>query len=327
MYRQVQCLYCPSGCRHRLRSRPCTHRPGAAASLQVSARMRAPFSRAPGLGDTGGTRALSLPHGCPPTALAGREPTQPEGMCSATLSGNKPAAAERPQGPARGTAWPVGTVGTWGGGGPKPQLGNQGRPGWGRRGAGSGAWGNLQLPCSGTSGRGPARAGTSTAGNGRGAAAGLATVELESVGGAGAGLGIPPSPARGTSRQDGGWDGTWLRADTVTSLLPPAHPPGPHPTEGSPPGPRSPRWGCQGLCSGEYRHFTLNIKRRIAFVTYRSQRGVSVDSKRGKGARGRGGGGWRGGRGAVSTLLSLRERCPGAGTRRPCCNSHRGLKT
>lgn len=117
MYRQVQCLYCPSGCRHRLRSRPCTHRPGAAASLQVSARMRAPFSRAPGLGDTGGTRALSLPHGCPPTALAGREPTQPEGMCSATLSGNKPAAAERPQGPVRGTARPVGTVGTWGAGG------------------------------------------------------------------------------------------------------------------------------------------------------------------------------------------------------------------
>lgn len=34
----------------------------------------------------------------------------------------------------------------------------------------------------------------------------------------------------------------------------------------------------------------MNIKRRIAFVTYRSQRGVSVDSKKGKGAQGRGGG-------------------------------------
>lgn len=76
----------------------------------------------------------------PPTALASREPTQPEGMCSATLSGNKPAAAERPQGPVRGTArgglsLSSGTKGGW----------------WGAR---SGAWGNLQLPCSGTCGPG-----------------------------------------------------------------------------------------------------------------------------------------------------------------------------
>lgn len=127
MYRQVQCLYCPSGCRHRLRSRPCTHGPGAAASLQVSTRTRAPFSRAPGLGDTGGTRALSLPHSCPLTALAGREPTQPEGMCSARLSGNKPAAVEHPRGPARGTARPA-ACGDRGHAGAEPQLGNRGRP-------------------------------------------------------------------------------------------------------------------------------------------------------------------------------------------------------
>lgn len=324
MYRQVQCLYCPSGCRHRLRSRPCTHGPGAAASLQVSARTRAPFSRAPGLGDTGGMCALSLPHGCPPTALAGWEPTQPEGTCSATLSGNKPAAAERPRGPARGTARPAGTVGTWGA---KPRLGNRGRPDGvgGERGQGPG--GNLQLPCSGTCGPGASarwhvhrRQRTRCCG---GPVPGGAGIGRRGRGRAG----HPTQPRKRHEQVGRGRDGTGLCADTVTSLLLPACPPGPRPTEGSPPGPHSPRWGCQGLCSGEYRHFTLNIKRRIAFVTYRSQRGVSVDSKRGKGARGRGGGGWRGGQGAVSTLLSLRGRCPGAGTRRPRCSSRRGLKT
>lgn len=253
MYRQVQCLYCPSGCRHRLRSRPCMHGPGAAASLQVSARTRAPFSRAPGLGDTWGMCALSLPHGCPPTALSGREPTQPEGMCSATLSGNKPAAAERPRGPARGTAGP------WAPGGAEPQLGNRGRLDrvGGERGQGSGAI--CSSPARVPVGWGPAHTGTSTAGNGRGAAAGLAPVELESVVGARAVPGFPPSPARGTSRRDGDGNGAPHRH---CHLPPAARPPGPCPTEGSPPGPRSPRWGCQGLCSGEYRHFTLNIKRR-----------------------------------------------------------------
>lgn len=235
MYRQVQCLYCPSGCRHRLRSRPCTHGPGAAASLQVSTRTRAPFSRAPGLGDTGGTRALSLPHSCPLTALAGREPTQPEGMCSARLSGNKPAAAEHPRGPARGTARPA-ACGDRGHAGAEPQLGNRGRPegmgGEQGRGPGPICSSPAQVPV-GRGVGGPARAGTSTAGNGRGAAAGLAPVELESVGGAGAGPGIPPIPARGTSRRDGDgmgrdgtrWDGGELRSGAVTSLLPPARPP------------------------------------------------------------------------------------------------------
>lgn len=104
MYRQVQCLYCPSGCRHRLRSRPCTHGPGAAASLQVSARTRAPFSRALGLGDTERTCALSPPHGSPQPPWPAGSPPSRKGMCSATLSGNKPAAAERPRGPVRGTA-------------------------------------------------------------------------------------------------------------------------------------------------------------------------------------------------------------------------------
>lgn len=157
----------------------------------------------------------------------------------------------------------------------------------------------MQLPRSGTCGPGAStrwhvhhRTRTRCCG-------GPVPMELELIGGDEAGLGIPPSPARGTSRRNG--DGTGLHADTVTSLLPPACPLGPCLTEGSPPGPCSPRWGCQGLCSGEYRHFTLNIKRRIAFVTYRSQRGVSVDSKRGKGAQGRGGGSWRGGRGAIWT--------------------------
>lgn len=191
------------------------------------------------LGGGAGTRALSLPHGCPllpsppQTALAGREPTQPEGMCSATLSGNKPAAAERPWGPARGTARPMGTVGT-SGGGCQASAREPREAGRGRRGAGSGAWGNSQLPCSGTCGPGrggPARAGTSTAGNGRGAAAGLALVELESVGGAGAGLGIPPSPARGTSRGDGdgmGWDAAPRgHCHLPPAARPPAGPPAP----------------------------------------------------------------------------------------------------
>lgn len=213
----------------------------------------------------------------PPTALASREPTQPEGMCSATLSGNKPAAAERPRGPVRGTARA----------GLSLSSGTEG--GWGEHAQGPGAI--CSSPAQVPVGRGPARAGSSTTGHGHGhgAVAGLSPMELELIGGDEAGLGIPPSPARGTSRRNG--DGTGLHADTVTSLLPPACPLGPCLTEGSPPGP----------CSGEYRHFTLNIKRRIAFVTYRSQRGVSVDSKRGKGAQGRGGGSWRGGRGAVST--------------------------
>lgn len=206
-------------------------------------------------------------------------------MCSATLSGNKPAAAERPQGPVRGTA--RGGL----------SLSSEPREVGGERAQGPGAI--CSSPAQVPVGRGPAHAGTSTTGHGHGAVAGLSPMELELIGGDGAGLGIPPSPARGTSRRNG--DGTGLHADTVTSLLPPARPLGPCPTEGSPPGPCSPRWGCQGLCSGEYRHFTLNIKRRIAFVTYRSQRGVSVDSKWGKGAQGRGGGSWRGGRGAVST--------------------------
>lgn len=150
---------------------------------------------------TPGGRAPSAcpPNGCPPTALASREPTQPEG-CARQLSqatsqlllsvcGDRRGARHGPRGP-------------WACGG-QASAREPREAGRGRRGAGSGAWGNLQLPCSGTLGRGPARAGTSTAGNGRGAAAGLAPVELESVGGAGAGLGIPPSPPRGTSRRDG----------------------------------------------------------------------------------------------------------------------------
>lgn len=285
MYRQVQCLYCPSGCRHRLRSRPCTHGPGAAASLQVSARTRAPFSRAPGLGDTGGTRALSLPPQRLPPNCPGQPGAHPAGgMCSATLSGNKPAAAERLRGPARGTARPAGTVGMWG-----PSLssgtegGRTGSEGSGVRGLGQFAAPLLGYLGPGASARwhvhrrqwtrccggpGPGGAGIGRRGRGR--------------------AGHPTQPPKRHEQTGRGWDGTRLRADTVTSLLPPARLPGPRPTEGSPLGPRSPRWGCQGLCSGEYRHFTLNIKRRIAFVTYRSQRGVSVDSKRGKGARGRG---------------------------------------
>lgn len=142
--------------------------------------------------------------------------------------------------------------------------------------------------------------------------------------GPGQGSGIPPSPARGTSRRDG--DGTGLRMDAVTSLLPPARW-APAPLKGALRGPAAHGGAAKGLCSGEYRHFTLNIKRRIAFVTYRSQRGVSVDSKRGERRSGERRGGWQGGRGAVSTLLSLRERCPGAGMRRPRCSSRRGLET
>lgn len=216
MYRQVQCLYCPSGCRHRLRSRPCTHGPGAAASLQVSARTRAPFSRAPGLGDTGGMRALSLPHGCPPTALAGWEPTQPEGTCSATLSGNKPAAAERPRGPARGTARPAGTVGTWGGQASAREPREAGR---GRRGAGSGARGQFAAPLLGYLRAGGQRA------LARPPPATDAVLRRarprwswESVGGAGTGLGIPPSPARGTSR----WDGDGMGRGSARTLSPPS---------------------------------------------------------------------------------------------------------
>lgn len=165
-----------------------------------------------------GTCTLSLPHGCPPTALAGREPTQPEGMCSATLSGNKPAAAERPQGPARGTAPTVGTVGTWGA---EPQLGNRGRRDGvgGERVQGPGAI--CSSPARVPVGRGPARAGTPTAGNGRGAAAGLSPLELESFGGARAGLASHPAPqearAVGTGTR---WGSAWTLSPP--SCLPPA---------------------------------------------------------------------------------------------------------
>lgn len=172
--------------------------------------------------------------------------------------------------------------------GGRASAGEPREAGQGWWGVGSGAWGNLQLSCSGTCGLGASarwhihsRQRTRCCG---GPVPGGAGIVRRGRGRAG----ISPSPARGTSSWD--WDSMGLCVDTVTSLLPPTRPPGPRPTEGSPPGPRSLRWGCQGLCSGEYRHFTLNIKRRIAFVTYRSQRGVSVDSKKGKGAQGRGAG-------------------------------------
>lgn len=60
------------------------------------------------LDDTGGRTPSARPVAAPDC-----EPTQPEGMRSATLSGNKPAAAERPRGPARGTG-SAGTAGTRG---------------------------------------------------------------------------------------------------------------------------------------------------------------------------------------------------------------------
>lgn len=187
------------------------------------------------------TCALSLPHGCPPTALAGREPTQPEGMCSATLSGNKPAAAERPQGP-------------WGA---EPQLGIGGRPDGfgGERDQGHGAI--CSSPARVPVGRGPARAGTSTAGDRHGAVAGPSPVELGSVSGAGAGLGHPTQPCK--RHQQAGWgrDG----APHGCCHLPlAARPLGPCPTEGSPPGPCSPRWGCQGALQRRIQALHLEHK-------------------------------------------------------------------
>lgn len=308
MYRQVQCLYCPSGCRHRLRSRPCTHGPGAAASLQVSTRTRAPFSRAPGLGDTGGRVPSACPTAAPrPPWPAGSPPSrrgcarqgsQATSQLLLSIRGDPRGARH---GPRR-----AGTVGTRG-------LSLNSGTGGGRRGggweeSGVGDPGRFAAPLLRYLwvGGGPARAGTSTAGNGRGAAARLAPVGA-GIGRRGWGrAGHPTRPRKrheqtGRGRDGTRWDamgrggGSSARALSPPSCRPPARPPGPCPTEGSPPGPRSPRWGCRGLCSGEYRHFTLNIKRRIAFVTYRSQRGVSVDSKRGeKGARGRGRGWWGG---------------------------------
>lgn len=218
MYRQVQCLYCPSGCRHRLRSRPCTHGPGAAASLQVSARTRAPFSRAPGLGDTWGMCALSLPHGCPPTALSGWEPTQPEGMCSATLSGNKPAAAERPRGPARGTARPVGTAGTRRG----LSLSSGTKGGWiGWEGSGVKGLGQFAAPLLGYLWAGGQRT------LARPPPAMDAVLRWDWPRWSwnrllGPGQGWASHPAPQEARADGTGMGTGLRTDTVTSLLPPA---------------------------------------------------------------------------------------------------------
>lgn len=240
------------------------------------------------LGDTGVARPQPAPW-LPPTA----NPPSQRGRAR-QLSGNKPAAAEHPQGPARGT----GSAGTAGTRGLSLSMGTGGAGG--KRAGGPGPI--YRSPAPGTCGSGPARAGTSTAGNGRGAAAHLAPAELGRVGGAGAGLGIPPIPERHERT------GRGLCTLSPPPCCPPTRPPGPCPTEGSPPGPRSPHQGCQGLCSGEYRHFTLNIKRRIAFVTYRSQRGVSVDSKRGeKGARGEAGAGGEGG-GRLDTAESLGAR-------------------
>lgn len=158
MYRQVQCLYCPSGCRHRLRSRPCMHGPGAAASLQVSARTRAPFSRALGLGDTERTCALSPPHGSPQPPWPAGSPPSRRG-CARQLSGNKPAAAERPRGPVRGTA--RGGL----------SLSSEPREVGGEHAQGPGAI--CSSPARVPVGRGPARAGMSTTGHGHGAVAGL----------------------------------------------------------------------------------------------------------------------------------------------------------
>jgi len=174
-------------------------------------------------------------------------------------------------------------MGTWG---PSLSSGTEGAR-WAWRGAGLG---NLQLPCSGTCGLGASarwrihrRQWTRCRGG--------PVLDGAGIGRRGQGRAGHLTQPRKRHEQTGqGRAGTGLCADTVTSLLLPTRPPSPCPTERSPPGPRSPPWGCQGLCSGEYRHFTLNIKRRIAFVTYRSQRGVSVDSKRGKGAGGEAGG-------------------------------------
>lgn len=224
-------------------------------------------------------------------------------MRSATLSGNKPAAAERPRGPARGTG-SAGTVGTRGlslstgtGGAGGERAGGPGpicrSPAPGTCGSGASARWHVHrrqwTRCCGTPG--PGGAGTGRWCWGR------------------AGHPTHPREARadGTgTRRDG--TGRGLCTLSPPSCCPPTRPPGPCPTEGSPPGPRSPHRGYQGLCSGEYRHFTLNIKRRIAFVTYRSQRGVSVDSKRGEeGARGEAGAGGEGG-GRLDAAESLRAR-------------------
>lgn len=114
------------------------------------------------------------------------------------------------------------------------------------------------------------------------------------------------------ARADGMGTGWGRDGGSARCHLPPAaHQPArqaPASLKGALRGPAARNRGCQGLCSGEYRHFTLNIKRRIAFLTYRSQRGVSVDSKRGEeGARGEAGAGGEGG-GRLDTAESLRAR-------------------
>lgn len=235
MYRQVQCLYCPSGCRHRLRSRPCTHGPGAAASLQVSTRTRAPFSRAPGLGDTGGRVPSACPTAAPrPPWPAGSPPSrrgcarqgsQATSQLLLSIRGDPRGARH---GPRR-----AGTVGTRG-------LSLSSGTGGGRRGgggrrAGSGTQADLQLPCSGTCGSGGGQRALARPPPAMDAVLRRAWPrwELESVSGVGAGPGIPPVPARGTSRRDGDgmgrdgtrWDGVGGAPRGRCHLPPAARPP------------------------------------------------------------------------------------------------------
>lgn len=225
--------------------------------------LQPPCRSAPGQGlHSAGPQGWVIPGGCVPSACPAAAPQLPcpagsppsRRGCARQLSQATSQLLLSVRGDLRGARQDRGHPG-----GAEPQLGNRGRLDrvGGERGQGSGAI--CSSPARVPVGWGPAHTGTSTAGNGRGAAAGLAPVELESVVGARAVPGFPPSPARGTSRRDGDGNGAPHRH---CHLPPAARPPGPCPTEGSPPGPRSPRWGCQGLCSGEYRHFTLNIKRR-----------------------------------------------------------------
>lgn len=123
MYRQVQCLYCPSGCRLRLCSRPCTHGPGAAASLQVSARTRAPFSRASGLGDTGGRAPSACPTAVPQPPWPAGSPPSRRG-CARQLSQATSQLLLSVRRDLRG-AW-HGPRGPWARGGPSLSSGTEG---------------------------------------------------------------------------------------------------------------------------------------------------------------------------------------------------------
>lgn len=236
MYRQVQCLYCPSGYRHRLRSRPCTHGPGAAASLQVSTRTRAPFSRAPGLGDTGGRVPSACPTAAPrPPWPAGSPPSrrgcarqgsQATSQLLLSIRGDPRGARH---GPRR-----AGTVGTRG-------LSLSSGTGGGRRGGVGGERGRGPRPICSSPAQVPV---------GRGGASARWHVHRRQwtrccgapgPGGswnrsAGLGQGRASHPSPQEARADGtgtGWDamgrdGTgWgeLRVGAVTSLLPPARPP------------------------------------------------------------------------------------------------------